>query len=41
MSSSLTPALSRRLLLDVFADVPDPGDPRGIRHPMPAVLALA
>jgi predicted transposase YbfD/YdcC len=27
-------------LLDCFAAVPDPRDPHGIRHPLPAVLAL-
>jgi predicted transposase YbfD/YdcC len=27
-------------LLECFAMVPDPRDPRGIRHPLPAVLAL-
>lgn len=28
-------------LLDVLAEVPDPRDPRGIRHPLSAILALA
>ena len=28
-------------LLDVLADIPDPRDPRGIRHPLSAVLGLA
>jgi hypothetical protein len=27
--------------LEVLAQVPDPRDPRGVRHPLPAVLALA
>lgn len=27
-------------LLDALADVPDPRDPRGLIHPLPAVLAL-
>jgi hypothetical protein len=28
-------------LLDVLADIPDPRRPRGIRHPLPAILGLA
>jgi hypothetical protein len=28
-------------LLGVLAAVPDPRDPRGVRHPLPAILALA
>ena len=28
-------------LLDVLADIPDPRDPRGIRHPLSAILSLA
>lgn len=28
-------------LLDALAEVPDPRDPRGLIHPLPAVLALA
>ncbi len=28
-------------LIDVFAQVPDPRDPRGVRHPLNAILALA
>lgn len=28
-------------LLEAFAQVPDPRDPRGVRHPLPAILALA
>jgi DDE_Tnp_1-associated/Transposase DDE domain len=28
-------------LLDVLAQIPDPRDPRGIRHPLPAILSLA
>jgi hypothetical protein len=28
-------------LLDLLAQVPDPRDPRGVRHPLSAVLALA
>jgi hypothetical protein len=27
-------------LAEVFSQVPDPRDPRGIRHPLPAILAL-
>jgi hypothetical protein len=28
-------------LLDVLAQIPDPRDPRGIRHPLSAILSLA
>src|SRR5215217_7513884 len=28
-------------LLEVLAEVPDPRNPEGVRHPLPAVLALA
>src|SRR4051794_5562406 len=28
-------------LLEVLAEVPDPRDPRGVRHPLPAILSLA
>jgi hypothetical protein len=28
-------------LLDALAQIPDPRDPRGVRHPLPAVLSLA
>jgi hypothetical protein len=28
-------------LLDVFAQIPDPRDPRGVRHPLSAILSLA
>jgi hypothetical protein len=28
-------------LLGVLAEVPDPRDPKGIRHPLPAILSLA
>lgn len=28
-------------LLECIAAVPDPRSPRGIRHPLPAILALA
>ena len=31
---------NRISLWEAFADVPDPRDPSGIRHPLPAVLAL-
>jgi predicted transposase YbfD/YdcC len=41
MSSSLTPALARRPLIEVFAQVPDPRDPRGRRHDLATVLTLA
>lgn len=33
-------AASEGSLLECFAAVPDPRDPRGIRHPLPCVLAL-
>jgi DDE_Tnp_1-associated/Transposase DDE domain len=41
MSSLPTPALSRRPLVEVFAEVPDPRDPRGVRHSLAVVLTLA
>ena len=41
MSSSPTAALSRRPLMEVFAQVPDPRDPRGVRHDLATVLTLA
>ncbi len=28
-------------LIDALAQVPDPRDPRGVRHPLPAILSLA
>ncbi|MEV0806474.1 transposase family protein [Micromonospora sp. NPDC050200] len=31
----------QRVLLAALAQVPDPRDRRGVRHPAPAVLALA
>jgi len=41
MPSSPTAALSRRQLMEVFAQVPDPRDPRGVRHDLATVLTLA
>jgi len=41
MSSSPTAVLSRRPLMEVFAQVPDPRDPRGVRHDLATVLTLA
>ena len=41
MPSSLTPAYSRIPLTQVFADVPDPRDPRGVRHALPVILTCA
>jgi predicted transposase YbfD/YdcC len=41
MSSSPTAGLSRRPLMEVFAQVPDPRDPRGVRHALATVLTLA
>ena len=41
MSSSPTIGLSRRPLMEVFAQVPDPRDPRGVRHSVATVLILA
>ncbi|MBY0227712.1 MAG: transposase family protein [Gemmataceae bacterium] len=32
------PSLS---LMEALAQVPDPRDPRGLRHPLAAILALA
>ena len=41
-ASGTRPAeVSMPTLLDALADVPDPRDPRGLIHPLPAVLALA
>jgi len=47
MSSSPTPSLapsagtpSRSDLLSLLASVPDPRDPRGVRHPLPTILAV-
>jgi predicted transposase YbfD/YdcC len=41
MPSSRTPALSRRPLMEVFAQVPDPRDPRGVRHDLATILTVA
>ncbi len=45
MPSSLIPeaalGLSRRPLSEVFATVPDPRDPRGVRHRLASVLVIA
>ena len=41
MSSSPTAGLSRRPLMEVFAQIPDPRDPRGVRHDLATVLTLA
>ena len=41
MSSSPTAVLTRRPLMEVFAQVPDPRDPRGLRHDLATVLTLA
>ncbi len=41
MSSSLTPSASRISLVKVFEAVPDPRDPRGVRHRLPVILACA
>lgn len=41
MPSCPTTDLSRPPLLAVFADVPDPRDPRGVRHRLATVLTLA
>lgn len=45
MPSSLIPEpvldLSRRRLSEVFATVPDPRDPRGVRHRLASVLVIA
>jgi len=41
MSSSPTAVLSRRQLMEVFAHVPDPRDPRGVRHGLATLLTLA
>ncbi|WP_411284751.1 transposase family protein [Lapillicoccus sp.] len=37
----LIPGLSRSLPSEVFAAVPDPRDPRGVRHPLSRVLVIA
>jgi len=39
--SSPIPGLSRPLLSEVFAAVPDPRDPRGVRHSLSSVLVIA
>lgn len=41
MSSSLTTAPVRIPLVQVFTDVPDPRDPRGVRHELPVLLTVA
>jgi len=41
MPSSLTTAPARIPLVQVFADVPDPRDPRGVRHELAVVLTVA
>ena len=41
MSSSPTSSLSRIPLLSVFDTVPDPRDPRGVRHRLPVIVACA
>ena len=41
MPSFRTPALSRRPLMEVFAQVPDPRDPRGVRHDLATILTVA
>ncbi len=41
MSSSPTSAFARIPLTEVFNHVPDPRDPRGVRHPLPGILAVA
>lgn len=41
MSSSRTVAPDRIPLVEVFAGVPDPRDPRGVRHALPVVLTVA
>ena len=41
MSSSLTTGPIRIPLVEVFAKVPDPRDPRGVRHALPVVLTVA
>jgi hypothetical protein len=38
MPSSLTPPCSHIPLMGVLADVPDPRDPRGVRHGLAVVL---
>jgi len=41
MSSSFNAPTSRISLLTVFQTVPDPRDPRGVRHRLPVILACA
>ncbi|WP_203230225.1 transposase family protein [Segeticoccus rhizosphaerae] len=41
MPSRPTADLSRPALLEVFAHVPDPRDPRGVRHGLATILTLA
>ena len=41
MSSSATTALSRWPLRELLEAVADPGDRRGVRHPLVSVLCLA
>jgi hypothetical protein len=41
MSSSPTTAFARIPLLEVFALVPDPRDPRGVRHALSGILSVA
>ncbi len=40
MSSSPATAFARIPLTEVFAVVPDPRDPRGVRHPLPGILSV-
>jgi hypothetical protein len=40
MSSSLSSELSRRPLVEVFAQIPDPRDPRGVRHSVAGARTL-
>ena len=41
MSSSTMNALSRQPLVQVFRNITDPRDRRGVRHDLPTVLSLA
>ncbi|RNI16939.1 transposase family protein [Flexivirga caeni] len=41
MPSSPTTPIVRIPLVEVFATVPDPRDPRGVRHALPVVLTVA
>ncbi len=41
MPSSPITGPSRPLLTEMFATIPDPRDPRGVRHPLSTVLTLA